>query len=83
METVRSLIKPSLRDDQIVSIKVVAPLDLNDPVILNEYQLAIIFCLGRIIDTKGPGIIILMPIIECKIHFLPFPNFGLSAGQRK
>jgi len=41
METVRSLIKPYLRDDQIVSVKVVAPLDLDDPAIMRviiEYK---------------------------------------------
>ncbi len=32
--------------------------------ILNEYQRAVIFRLGRIIDTKGPGIIILIPIVD-------------------
>ncbi|MBN1545344.1 MAG: slipin family protein [Syntrophaceae bacterium] len=32
--------------------------------ILNEYERAVIFRLGRIIDTKGPGIIILIPIID-------------------
>ena len=32
--------------------------------IINEYQRAVIFRLGRIIDTKGPGIIILIPIVD-------------------
>ena len=32
--------------------------------ILNEYQRAVIFRLGSIIATKGPGIIILIPIID-------------------
>ncbi len=32
--------------------------------ILNEYERAVIFRLGRIIDTKGPGIIILIPIVD-------------------
>ena len=32
--------------------------------ILNEYQRAVIFRLGRIIATKGPGLIILIPIID-------------------
>jgi regulator of protease activity HflC (stomatin/prohibitin superfamily) len=32
--------------------------------VLNEYERAVIFRLGRIIDHKGPGIIILIPIID-------------------
>ncbi len=32
--------------------------------ILNEYERAVIFRLGRLIDTKGPGIIILIPLID-------------------
>ncbi len=32
--------------------------------ILNEYERGVIFCLGRIIDYKGPGIIILIPVID-------------------
>jgi len=32
--------------------------------ILNEYERAVIFRLGRIIDTKGPGIIILISIVD-------------------
>ena len=32
--------------------------------ILNEYQRAVIFRLGRIIATKGPGLIILIPIVD-------------------
>ncbi|MCL5034677.1 MAG: slipin family protein [Bacteroidetes bacterium] len=32
--------------------------------ILREYERAVIFRLGRLIDTKGPGIIILIPIID-------------------
>jgi len=32
--------------------------------ILNEYERGIIFRLGRIIATKGPGLIILIPIID-------------------
>src|SRR3974377_27432 len=32
--------------------------------ILNEYERGVIFRLGRIIDTKGPGLIILIPIVE-------------------
>ena len=32
--------------------------------ILNEYERAVIFRLGRIIATKGPGLIILIPVID-------------------
>ncbi len=32
--------------------------------ILNEYERGVIFRLGRIIDHKGPGIIILIPVID-------------------
>jgi len=32
--------------------------------ILNEYERAVIFRLGRIIDHKGPGLIILIPVID-------------------
>jgi len=32
--------------------------------ILNEYERAVIFRLGRIIDQKGPGLIILIPVID-------------------
>jgi len=32
--------------------------------ILNEYQRAVIFRLGRVIDQKGPGLIILIPVID-------------------
>jgi regulator of protease activity HflC (stomatin/prohibitin superfamily) len=32
--------------------------------ILNEYERGVIFRLGRVIDTKGPGLIILIPVID-------------------
>lgn len=32
--------------------------------ILREYERGVIFRLGRIIDTKGPGLIILIPVID-------------------
>jgi len=32
--------------------------------ILNEYERGVIFRLGRVIDTKGPGLIILIPIVD-------------------
>ena len=37
--------------------------------ILKEYERGVIFRLGRIINAKGPGLIILIPIIEL---FRPF-----------
>lgn len=32
--------------------------------VLREYERAVIFRLGRVIDTKGPGLIILIPVID-------------------
>ncbi len=32
--------------------------------VLNEYERAVVFRLGRIIDQKGPGLIILIPVID-------------------
>ncbi|MCP4713752.1 MAG: slipin family protein, partial [Deltaproteobacteria bacterium] len=32
--------------------------------VLNEYERAVIFRLGRLIGTKGPGLIILIPLID-------------------
>ena len=32
--------------------------------ILNEYERAVIFRLGRMIDQKGPGLIILIPVVD-------------------
>ncbi|MEA2014197.1 MAG: slipin family protein, partial [Thermodesulfobacteriota bacterium] len=32
--------------------------------VLNEYERAVIFRLGRVIATKGPGLIILIPVID-------------------
>ena len=32
--------------------------------ILNEYERAVVFRLGRIIDVKGPGLIIIIPVID-------------------
>jgi len=41
METIKDLIRPYLRDDNIVSSKIVAPLDLDGPAIVRvivEYK---------------------------------------------
>jgi regulator of protease activity HflC (stomatin/prohibitin superfamily) len=32
--------------------------------ILNEYERGVIFRLGRVIDTKGPGLILLIPVVD-------------------
>jgi regulator of protease activity HflC (stomatin/prohibitin superfamily) len=32
--------------------------------VLNEYERAVIFRLGRVINAKGPGLIILIPVID-------------------
>jgi regulator of protease activity HflC (stomatin/prohibitin superfamily) len=36
--------------------------------VLNEYERAVVFRLGRVIDHKGPGLIILIPIIDRMIR---------------
>jgi len=45
-------------------IFIVLILLMNMIKILKEYQRGVIFRLGRLIDTKGPGLIILIPIID-------------------
>ena len=32
--------------------------------ILREYERAVVFRLGRLIDTKGPGLILLIPVVD-------------------
>jgi len=32
--------------------------------VLREYERAVVFRLGRMIDTKGPGLVLLMPAID-------------------
>jgi len=32
--------------------------------VLREYERGVIFRLGRVIDTKGPGLIIIIPIVD-------------------
>ncbi|MCF8054711.1 MAG: slipin family protein [Deltaproteobacteria bacterium] len=49
----------------VVIVVVLAVLFLASSVkVLNEYERGVIFRLGRIIDTKGPGLIILIPGID-------------------
>ncbi len=36
--------------------------------ILNEYERGVIFRLGRVIDAKGPGLIILIPVVDKMIR---------------
>lgn len=36
--------------------------------VLNEYERAVVFRLGRVIDHKGPGLIILIPVIDRMIR---------------
>ena len=49
----------------IIVLVVLVVLFLSSAIrILNEYQRAVIFRLGRIIATKGPGLIILIPIVD-------------------
>ena len=48
-----------------VPIIVLAVLFLSSAIrILNEYERGVIFRLGRVIDAKGPGLIILIPIVD-------------------
>ncbi|TFG92298.1 MAG: slipin family protein [Syntrophobacterales bacterium] len=49
----------------IVAVVVLVVMFLASAIrILNEYERGVIFRLGRIIATKGPGLIILIPIID-------------------
>ncbi|NVL92837.1 MAG: slipin family protein, partial [Desulfobacterales bacterium] len=32
--------------------------------VLREYERGVIFRLGRVIDTKGPGLIIIIPVVD-------------------
>jgi len=32
--------------------------------ILREYERGVVFRLGRVIDTKGPGLVIIIPIVD-------------------
>jgi len=48
-----------------ITIVVLAVLFLSSAIrILNEYERGVIFRLGRVIKAKGPGLIILIPIID-------------------
>jgi regulator of protease activity HflC (stomatin/prohibitin superfamily) len=50
---------------QIIFIVVVTVLFLASAIkILNEYERGVIFRLGRVINAKGPGLIILIPVID-------------------
>jgi len=49
----------------IISIVVLVILFLAAAIrILNEYERAVVFRLGRVIGTKGPGLIILIPVVD-------------------
>ncbi|RPI76899.1 MAG: slipin family protein [Desulfobacteraceae bacterium] len=49
----------------VVAIVVLGFLFLTSAIkILREYERGVIFRLGRIIDTKGPGIIVLIPMVD-------------------
>lgn len=49
----------------IITVVVLVVLFLASAIrVLNEYERGVIFRLGRIINTKGPGLIILIPIID-------------------
>jgi len=49
----------------VVFLFVVALLFIVSAVkILNEYERGVIFRLGRVIQAKGPGLIILIPVVD-------------------
>jgi regulator of protease activity HflC (stomatin/prohibitin superfamily) len=49
----------------VVTIVVLAVLFLSSAIrILNEYERGVVFRLGRVLKSKGPGLIILIPIID-------------------
>ena len=48
-----------------ITIVVLAVLFLSSAIrILNEYERGVIFRLGRVIKAKGPGLIILIPLVD-------------------
>ena len=48
-----------------IAIVVLVVLFLGDAIrVLKEYERGVIFRLGRVIKTKGPGLIILIPVID-------------------
>src|SRR3972149_7672810 len=49
----------------LLVVIVVAVMFLSAAVkVLNEYERGVIFRLGRVIGAKGPGVILLMPVID-------------------
>ena len=48
--------------------------------ILKEYERGVIFRLGRIINAKGPGLIILIPIIDKMLKVRP--TLSWQRGRR-
>ena len=49
----------------VIAVVVLVALFLSSAIrILNEYERAVIFRLGRVIKAKGPGLIILIPIVD-------------------
>lgn len=49
--------------------------------ILKEYERGVIFRLGRVIKAKGPGLIILIPIID-KMVKVSLPSAFISDEER-
>jgi len=49
----------------LISVLVVTVFFLSAAIrILNEYERGVIFRLGRVIQAKGPGLIILIPVVD-------------------
>ena len=53
-----------------LTIVVLAVLFLSSAIrILNEYERGVIFRLGRVIKAKGPGLIILIPVVDKMVNW--------------
>ena len=50
--------------------------------ILNEYERGVIFRLGRVIGAKGPGLIILIPMIDKMVRDRKSTRLNSSHSQQ-
>ena len=50
--------------------------------ILNEYERGVIFRLGRLVEPRGPGLIILIPFVEKNAPGGPAYHYHGRAGSR-
>ncbi|MBS7288068.1 MAG: SPFH/Band 7/PHB domain protein [Candidatus Freyarchaeota archaeon] len=72
----------SLLISAIIAALLLLILILPNIKILNEYERAVIFRLGRLVDAKGPGIVILIPIIDRAVKVDLREAFIEVKGQR-